>query len=212
MPIPDYRAELETLMQNVGIANTKELSKKAKIPELQIIRIRRGLIRQTPVDILLKLSQSLQISLSELINTFAPGSITESQKTPSESAMIAREYQLLQKEIEQQRENLEQEFQQQVLETIESWLLSWPTVVYRVGENPQLEAQKILPLVKPIEKLMEKWNIEPIAPVGTIVAYNPQYHQLMEGNPIPGEPVRVRYTGYQQKDKLLYRAKVSPLS
>jgi len=211
MLIPDYRVELETLMQHAGIANTKELSKKAHIPELQLIRIRRGLIRQTPVDILLKLSQTLQISLSELINTFAPGSITESQKAPSESA-IASEYQLLQKEIEQQRENLEQEFQQQVLETIESWLLSWPTVVYRVGENPQLEAQKILPLVKPIEKLMEKWNIEPIAPVGTIVAYNPQYHQLMEGNPIPGEPVRVRYTGYQQKDKLLYRAKVSPLS
>jgi len=211
MLIPDYRVELETLMQHAGIANTKELSKKANIPELQLIRIRRGLIRQTPVDILLKLSQTLQISLSELINTFAPGSITESQKAPSESA-IASEYQLLQKEIEQQRENLEQEFQQEVLETIESWLIAWPTVVYRVGENPQLEAQKILPLVKPIEKLIEKWNIEPIAPVGTIVAYNPQYHQLMEGNPIPGEPVRVRYTGYQQKDKLLYRAKVSPLS
>ncbi len=209
MPIPDYRVELEKLMQNAGIANTKELSQKANIPELQLIRIRRGLIRQTPVDILLKLSQTLQISLSELINTFAPGSITESQKTPSESA---REYQLLQKQIEQQRENLEQEFQQQVLETIESWLISWPTVVYRVGENPQLEAKKILPLVKPIEKLMEKWNIEPIAPVGTIVAYNPQYHQLMEGSSTPGEPVRVRYTGYQQKDKLLYRAKVSPLS
>jgi DNA-binding Xre family transcriptional regulator len=211
MPIPDYRVELKTLMQNAGIANTKELSKKANISELQLIRIRRGLIRQTPVDILLKLSQTLQISLSELINTFAPGSITESQKAPSESA-IAREYQLLQKEIEQQRENLEQEFQQQVLETIESWLLSWPTVVYRVGENPQLEAKKILPLVKPIEKLMQKWNIDPIAPVGSIVAYNPQYHQLMEGSVIPGEPVGVRYTGYQQKGKLLYRAKVSPLS
>jgi len=143
MPIPDYRVELEKLMQNVGIANTKELSKKAHIPELQLIRIRRGLIRQTPVDILLKLSQTLQISLSELINTFAPGSITESQKTPSESAS---EYQLLQKEMEQQRENLEQEFQQQVLETIESWLISWPTVVYRVGENPQLEAKKNITL------------------------------------------------------------------
>jgi transcriptional regulator with XRE-family HTH domain len=211
MPIPDYRVELETLMQNAGIAQIKELSQKANIPELQLIRIRRGLIRQTSVDILLKLSQTLQISLSELINTFAPGSITESQKTPSEIA-IAREYQLLQKQIEQQRENLEQEFQQQVLETIESWLISWPTVVYRVGENPQLEAKKILPLVKPIEKLMQKWNIHAIAPVGTIVAYNPQYHQLMEGSAIPGEPVRVRYTGYQQKGKLLYRAKVSPLS
>ncbi len=211
MPIPDYRVELENLMQHAGIANTKELSQKANIPELQIIRIRRGLIRQTPVDILLKLSQTLQISLSELINTFAPGSITESQKKPSENVIVS-EYQRLQKEIEQQRENLEQEFQQQVLETIESWLISWPTVVYRVGENPQLEAKKILPLVKPIEKLIEKWNIEPIAPVGTIVAYNPQYHQLMEGNVIPGEPVQVRYSGYQQKDKLLYRAKVSPLS
>ncbi|MGB7379946.1 MAG: XRE family transcriptional regulator, partial [Rivularia sp. (in: cyanobacteria)] len=36
-------------------------------------------------------------------------------------------------------------------------------------------------------------------------------HQLIEGNAQPTEKVKVRYTGYRQGDKLLYRAKVSPV-
>jgi hypothetical protein len=33
----------------------------------------------------------------------------------------------------------------------------------------------------------------------------------MEGTSLPGEIVKVRYTGYLQGEKLLYRAKVSPV-
>jgi molecular chaperone GrpE (heat shock protein) len=54
--------------------------------------------------------------------------------------------------------------------------------------------------------------VEAIAPVGAEIPYDPQLHQLMEGNPQLGEIVKVRYTGYRQGDKLLYRAKVSPVS
>ncbi len=53
--------------------------------------------------------------------------------------------------------------------------------------------------------------MELIAPVGAEIPYNPQQHELLEGTAEPGEPVKVRYTGYRQGDKLLYRAKVSPL-
>jgi len=56
---------------------------------------------------------------------------------------------------------------------------------------------------------LEHWGVESIAPVGAQIPYNPQQHQLMEGTAEPGEPVKVRYTGYRQGDKLLYRAKVS---
>ncbi|NEP44751.1 MAG: XRE family transcriptional regulator, partial [Okeania sp. SIO2H7] len=63
----------------------------------------------------------------------------------------------------------------------------------------------------PVEQLMEEWGIEAIAPVGSEVAYDPRLHQLMEGSVEAGEMVRVRFAGYRQGEKLLYRAKVSPL-
>jgi molecular chaperone GrpE (heat shock protein) len=58
---------------------------------------------------------------------------------------------------------------------------------------------------------MEAWGLEAIASVGAEVAYNPKLHQLMEGSAEVGAMVRVRFTGYRQGEKLLYRAKVSPL-
>ncbi|NES19707.1 MAG: nucleotide exchange factor GrpE, partial [Symploca sp. SIO3E6] len=82
---------------------------------------------------------------------------------------------------------------------------------YAAQQNEQLPAVKLLPLMRPVESLLQKWGVEAIAPVGAEVSYNPQYHQLISGNAQPGEMVKVRYTGYRQGEKLLYRAKVSPV-
>jgi molecular chaperone GrpE (heat shock protein) len=123
----------------------------------------------------------------------------------------ALEYQRLQAEMEGQRGALMEEFQKSSLEILEPWLLQWPTAVYKAKENAQLAAIKILALVGPVERLMEAWGLEAIASVGAEVAYNPKLHQLMEGSAEVGAMVRVRFTGYRQGEKLLYRAKVSPL-
>ena len=95
---------------------------------------------------------------------------------------------------------------------MESWLLQWPTAAQKARENQHLAAVKLLPLLRPIEQLLQQWGVEAIAPVGAELPYEPQLHQLMEGTAQPGETVKVRYTGYRQADKLLYRAKVSPIS
>ena len=50
-----------------------------------------------------------------------------------------------------------------------------------------------------------------IANVGAEVPYNPQKHQLMYVNLVPGEIVRVRYKGYRQGNKLLCKAEVGPI-
>jgi molecular chaperone GrpE (heat shock protein) len=70
---------------------------------------------------------------------------------------------------------------------------------------------RLLPLVRPVEQLLQQWGVEAIASVGSELAYDPHLHQLMEGTAQPGELVRVRYTGYRIGEKLLYRAKVSPI-
>ena len=110
----------------------------------------------------------------------------------------------------QQRETLNEEFQQSSLQVLESWLLQWPTAAAAAKKKSQLPAVKLLPLLKPVENLLTQWGVEAIASVGEQIPYDPQWHQLMEGDAKPGDNVRVRYVGYKQGDKLLHRAKVSP--
>ncbi|MBD2206386.1 nucleotide exchange factor GrpE [Calothrix sp. FACHB-1219] len=221
---------LQNLMQQVGISSFKALSHAAGVSERQILRLRQGKVAQMRVDILLKLSQVLQISLDELVVRFsklAPDIVLnqDNQERKRHSVPSNTEQELLQKiselkneyersqlALQQQRERLLQEFQQQSLQYLESLLLQWPTAAHKAAENPQLAAIKIVPLVqKPLDKLLQEWGIEAIASVGAELPYDPQFHQSMEGNLQPGERVKVRYIGYRQGDRLLYRAKVSPV-
>ena len=206
--IPDYAPQLQRLIQQVGLSSDRELSQKARVPELQLSRLRRGLALQTRADILLKISQALQISLNELLAALAPDYVELESPAPT---AIEQEYQRLQSTIEQQRSSLMQEFQLSSLQILESWMLQWPTAASKAQENHHLPAVKLLPLMRPVEKLLQEWGVEAIAPVGAELPYNPQQHQLIEGTAQPGEPVKVRYTGYRQGEKLLYRAKVSPV-
>ncbi|WP_138498013.1 nucleotide exchange factor GrpE [Nostoc sp. PA-18-2419] len=217
MPNIDFTQKLRNLMQRVGISSFKALSRTAGVSEHQLLRLRQGKLEQMRLDVLLKLSPVLQMSLSELIATFS--SIELLQHTPANTQELLQEvtnlkieHDRLQLQLEQQRETLLQELQQSTLQLLESLLLQWPTAAQKAQENPQLAAVKIVPLVaKPLEKLLQGWGVEAIASVGAEVPYDPQQHQLMEGSAQSGEIVKVRYTGYFQGDKLLYRAKVSPV-
>ena len=229
MPNNDFTHLLQDLMQRVGISSFKALSRTAGVSERQILRLRRGKLEQMQVNVLLKVSDALDIKLSELIATFSVLSARQSKNLPSqmitdnstlstgqellqEITDLKREYIRSQQQLEQQRELLQQEFQQSSLQILESLILQFPTAAQKAQENPQLAAVKIVPLVqKPLEKLLQQWGIEAIAPVGAELPYDPQLHQLMEGNAQPGEIVKVRYTGYRQGEKLLYRVKVSPI-
>ncbi|AFZ26528.1 molecular chaperone GrpE (heat shock protein) [Cylindrospermum stagnale PCC 7417] len=260
-PQIDFTHPLQNLMQRVGVSSFKSLSRAAGVSERQILRLRRGELEQMRVDGVLKLSQVLQISLSELVETFSvpnavvsagftqhrvlslksePSAVVSAGRSPcrvlsmeeekqpdlqlsthnstSEQELLhriadlQREYQRILLVLEQQREVLLQEFQQSSLHSLETLLLQWPTAAQKAQENPQLAAVKIVPLVqKSLENLLQTWGIQAIAPVGAELPYNPQLHQLMAGSSQLGETVKVRYTGYRQGEKLLYRAKVSPM-
>jgi molecular chaperone GrpE (heat shock protein) len=229
----DFTNQLQSLMQRVGISSFKALSRATGVSERQLLRLRRGEVKHIRVDVLLKLSHKLQISLSELVETFLsselekqeklrtqdiPTAPTRSQATELTTELLNQiadlkvEYQRSRHELSQQRSSLLSEFQQSSFELLESLLTQFPTAAQKARENPQLEAVKILPLVeKPLEKLLQAWGIEAIASIGSEVPYDPALHQLMEGISQPGEAVKVRYAGYRQGDKLLNRAKVSPV-
>lgn len=212
----DFTQPLQQLMQGVGISSFKALSKTSGVSEKQLRRLRKGQVDQLRVENLLKLSQVLQVSVSELLATFSSVDANKPwlphQETES-LTVLKQEYQRLQKQLENQRDTLKQEFQQSSLQILESWLVQWPTAAYAAGQNQQLPAVRLLPLVRPVEQLMQEWGVEAIASVGSEIPYDPQWHQLMEGIAQAGELVKVRYTGYRLRDsKLLHRAKVSPIS
>ncbi len=201
----NYTAQLHDLMRSSGVSTFKALSQKAGISEQQIRRLRQGEVGQMRLETLQKLSQALQVSITDLLTTFLEGE----ENTPN--AALQHEYQRLQSQLVQQREDLWQEFQQTSLQTLEPWLLQWSAAAYAAQQNPQLSAAKLLPLMRPIEQLLQQWSIEAIGFVGNEIPYDPQRHQLMSGTAEPGTLVRVRYVGYQQHDRLLHRVKVSPV-
>lgn len=209
---PHYTSQLQQLMQRVGIKNYKELRTRSGVGERQIIRLRYGLVLQTRAETLVKLAQALQISVDELIKVLSSKPVAgKSDMATTATEQLKQEYQRLKKQMANQKESLQQEFQKNTLQAIESWLVQWPTAAAGVENNPELPAARLLPLIKPITQLLQSWGVKAIASVGEEVAYDPLQHQLMSGKAQPGELVKVRYLGYLWKDRLLHRAKVSPV-
>lgn len=216
----DYTPQLLARMQQVELSSFKALSLTAQVSLTQIKALRQGQLQKMSLSTLIKLSHALQITLFELLKTFgADVNQAELQLTPittekqpePQIQILRQEYDRLQKQLAAQAEHLEQEFQHRSIQILESWLLQWPTAAHAAQQNPQVPAVRLLPLLRPVETLLQFWGVVAIAVVGAEVDYDPQYHQLMEGQANPGDRVRVRYTGYQQGATLLYRAKVSPL-
>ena len=210
-PLKDYTPQLQELMQKVGVSNFKALGRLAGVSQKQIARLRRGEVMLMQVNTVLKLSQALQLPLNELLAAFSDSRSDRTPEVKENSVALQQEYERLLAQMELQRESLMQEFQQSSLQVLESWLIQWPTAAYAAQQNPQLPAVKLLPLVRSVEQLMQQWGVEAVAAVGDQLPYDPRWHQLMEGTAQEGDRVKVRYTGYRQGDRLLYRAKVSPI-
>ena len=196
-------------MQRVGTVSFKALASAAGVSQGQIRRLRQGEIAQMRVETVLKLAQVLQVPINVLVKTFSNLAPALPQTDDKTIDTLKQEYQKLQTKLAQQRQTLLQEFQISSLQVLESCLLQLPTFAFKVQQNPEISATKLLPLMmRPLEQLLQQWGIEQIAPVGSKLPYNEQLHQLLTGNAQPGDLVIVRYTGYIQGDKLLYRAKV----
>lgn len=179
---------LRELMTTAQINGWQQLSAKTGISLKRLRKLRQGHSDHLKLSELIQLSRSLQVSLGELLERWGVQFSLEpaSPQTPSLA-----------------------EFQLASLHTIESFLTYWPAAAHQAQLNPEFPASKLLPLVKPIERLLANWEVVPISTVGAVVPFNPQQHQAMAGQITAGEMVIVRYPGYQQGDKLLWRAQVS---
>jgi transcriptional regulator with XRE-family HTH domain len=204
----DRTDRLQALMGAIGITTYTELCQVAGVTEKVIRRLRRGAIGQMQVRTLVKIAQGLQISAPELLAQFGEPGCDAAGCDPAPPPERL-EYDRLQAQLATQRAELLEEFQQMTLQTIESWMLQWPTAAHAAQQNPTAPAVKLLPLVRPVENLLTQWGIVPIGVVGETIGFDPQRHQVIGPVPDPGDPVRVRYVGYCQGDRLLHRTKVS---
>ena len=207
-----YPQRLRSLLQQASLPSLKALSRAADVSEWQVKQLSKGQAAKMRVEALHKLAQALQVSIVELVANFSELACSRYPLgvAPPTLPNLQQEYQRLQLQLEQQQETLQQEFQNASLQILESWLIQYPTAAYAAQQKDVL-ASRLLPLMRPVEQLIKAWGLEAIAPVGEEIAYDPQIHQLMEGNAEAGDRVKVRYTGYRQGEKLLYRAKVSPV-
>jgi len=197
---------LRQLMKLVDISSFQALSDRTGISRRAIDTLRKGNAATLRYADLAKLAEVLQIELNEFIPKFIP------ESSSSTIADLREEYKRLQQKLENQKQELRSQFERETIQQLESLLLQLPSAAHAAQNNPNMPAKNILPLLRPIDALLQKWRISVIGSVGEEVSYDPQKHQLMEGsNEIDdGDLAIVRYLGYMQGEKLLYRARVSP--
>ncbi len=204
---PDPALQLRALMERVGLFSFKALQRQSGVSRTAIAHVRSGNIARLRLETLEKMSQVLQVSVVDLMQLGNRSLLGEIQ----EGLALRQEYERLEQRLAQQRQVLLQEIQEESVQVLESLLLSLPSAMYQAEQDPTFPAVKLLPLLRPLNRLLDSWGITAIAQVGEEVPYDPQQHQLLQGDASPGELVRVRYVGYRQGTRLLYRAKVSLL-
>ena len=194
--------ELRRLMKIAGISSFQSLGDRSKITLGNLNKLRRGQADLICYRDLNNLGICLGISVEDLVSKFSQ---IKPQKQECGRSQFQSEFQI----------QFQSEFQQQVLTRLESLLLQLPTAAHAITNNPNFPARNLLPLLRPLDHLLQDWGIKAIAPVGTEVNYNPRLHQLMDGADLglvkEGDMVLVRYTGYVKGEQLLYRARVAPL-
>lgn len=212
----DYSPALRSLMTEANIASYRALSQTSGVPRSAIDSLRQGQVGRLRVDMLQRLGQTLGLSLEALVNRFSSLDVIQPRGGSGAEMMdhikaLRHECDRLQTQLVTQADTVRQQVQQEAIAQLEPWLVQWPTAAHAAQQKADLPAQKLLPLVCPVETLVQSWGVTPIETVGAEVAYDPHIHQPKAGVLSPGQPVRVSHVGYRQGDRLLHRAKVTPI-
>ncbi len=174
---------LVELMRAAGVSSFAALCKKTGVSEKALRRLRRLQLSQMQVVTLGKIAGGLDLSLERLVQVFSEAGAEEAV----DGAEMVRV---------------------QALQVLEPWLLQWSGAVYAAQQNPLAPAVKLVPLMRPVEMLVESWGLGAIGSVGEVVDFDPLRHEGMEDGIGAGDRVKVVACGYSRGDRLLYRARV----
>ncbi len=200
-------------MQGANITSYRALAARADVSRWQIQQLRAGNYRQMRLCAIAQIAEALNLSTSAFFKHLGLGDAPANTEAPAQLAQLQQDYQRLHNQLEEQEVVVRSRLQSEALQTLESWLVQWPTIAQRAQEKGDaLPAAKLLPFVKPVEQLMAEWGVEAIAPINAQVPYDPTLHQLMGSTVNPGDPVQVTHSGQRHSGRLLHRAKVKAIA
>ncbi|MEO1068573.1 MAG: helix-turn-helix domain-containing protein, partial [Cyanobacteria bacterium J06638_6] len=184
----DHSDQLRSRMALVGLSSYRALSQASGVSRSAIDHLRRGRVDRLRVATLQQLSHSLNMSLADIAAVFSdPGSSPRHAPSPPGTASaspelaalveqvqgLRQECDRLQTQLTIQADALRQQVQQEAIAQLEPWLVQWPTVAQAAQQNPDLPAQKLVPLVRPVTALVQSWGVTPIETVGAEVPFDP---------------------------------------
>ena len=204
----DFTPQLRTLMKQAEISSFNQLSQTSGVPRSQLVKLRRGDLERIPLGSFAALAQVLNVSIVQIFETFE---VMETQDKRSDKLSKPGEGSLESPSLD--LEALRRQWQRAGLDILESLILQLPTAAFAAKNHPTAPAVKLLPLLNPLNQLLDSWEVEAIGQVGEHIAFDPQCHQWMGEASMPDREslVKVRYVGYRHGDRLLHRAKVGPL-
>ncbi|MFN5857595.1 MAG: helix-turn-helix domain-containing protein [Pseudanabaenaceae cyanobacterium] len=217
----DFSQRLKQFLFTVKLTSFRQLEIKANVSRHTICQLRDGHAEKISYQELHRMAMVLNCSVTDLVSVFASDliysddSATVTDSAPSPVTSLAKSISPsggtapLSKQQQESITIAKLELQREALQVLETLLIQLPTAIHAAEQNPTLPAKNILPLLRPINTLMHRWQVTAIGTVGQSIPFDPRRHTLIEGTADPGQPVTVRYVGYEQRGKIFYRAKVS---
>ena len=208
-----YDQQLRARMAEVGIPSWAALQQRAGISRRAMHSIRHSMVERLRWSQLREVAKALEWPLPVLLRLLSLSAdngadeIANLALTPSFTTPQARQPHVTQHDT--QHDTQAETFQTDSFRTLQLLLTQYPSACKLAQTKPDLPAKNLVALFRPLETLLADWGIQPIGQVWQAVDFDPVLHQPDQGSMRPGDPVFVRYVGYQRGDQILCPAKVS---
>lgn len=204
-----YDSLLQARMNQLKISSWQDLATKAHLTRYKLRMIRRGEGGQLPLSQLGQLAIALDWKLEDCLSHLQILSATSSDKDRGESEELRQQCLRLRDELQQQKIQLNQDFQDTTFEQLQPLLTNYPSARKLAEFKPDLPAKNLMALFTALDNLLDNWGLEKIGLPWEQVPYNPQIHQPDVSDMIEGEQVYIRFVGYRDQKRILCPAKVS---
>lgn len=199
--------QLRQRMAEVGILSWRALGQQAGVSRRVIQALRQGRIERLRWAQLGSVAMVLEWSIPELLRRLAIWADPFSEEAEVCSASDSTGVQAIPEP--KTPKNQWDSAQAEAFRILQLLLTQYPSAAKLAQVKPELPAQNLVALFRPLDTLLETWRIQPIGAVWAPVAFDPVLHQADRGPLQPGDPVYIRYVGYRRGDEILCPARVS---
>ena len=130
-----------------------------------------------------------------------------------EISILRKEYALQREQSRLQTERAESEAIESIVRQFAAPLANLSAMQVRHREQGDLNPSDIFQVAAAFDKILAERGMQPIGKVGESQPYDPVLHQMLDvTNPLPGQPVQIRFVGFRFKGKLIVKAQAGSVS